>query len=90
MYNSIMISMYPLWERLSEHSCLSPLRGPSTDAISGLRPSSQRGERRNGSEFQTTVTESFRHPRFANYKAFATVYFVLKLDINWLQTKPAK
>ena len=23
-----------------------------------------------------------RHPRLANYKAFATVYFILKLDIN--------
>ena len=43
------------------------------------------------------VTESFlfgfsptSHPPLANYKAFATVYLLLKLDINWLQTKPAK
>ena len=30
------------------------------------------------------------HCRLANYKAFATVYFFLKLDKNWRQTKPAK
>ena len=35
-----------LWEGLSEHGGLSPLRGLSAGAISGLQPSSLRGERR--------------------------------------------
>ena len=35
-----------LWEGLSEHGGLSPLRGPTAGAISGLQPSSLRGERR--------------------------------------------
>ena len=34
-----------LWEGFSEHCGLSPLRGPSAGAISGLLPSSLRGER---------------------------------------------
>ena len=74
---------------MSEHGGLSPLRGPSARAISGLQPSSLRGERRSVGYFRTTVTESFlfgfsptSHPRLANYKAFATVYFSLILDIN--------
>ena len=50
---------------------------------------SRRGERPSAGQFRTTVTESFlvgfsptSHPRFANYKAFATVYFSLKLNIK--------
>ena len=46
---------------------------------------------------QTIVTELFlvgfsqtSHPRLANYMTFATIYSVLKLDKNWLQTKSAK
>ena len=35
-----------LWEGISEHCGLSPLRGPSAGAISGVQPSSLRGERR--------------------------------------------
>ena len=35
-----------LWEGLSEHCGLSPLRGPSAGAISGVQPSSLRGEQR--------------------------------------------
>ena len=78
---------------------LSPLRGPSAGAISSVQPSSLRGERRSLGLFRTTVTESFlfgfsptSHPRLANYKAFATVYFSLKLDKNdfkrSLQSRP--
>ena len=85
-----------LWEGFSEHCGLSPLRGPSAGAISGVQPSSLCGELRSVGYFRTTVTESFlfgfsptSHPRLANYKAFATVHLLLKLDINWLQTKPA-
>ena len=35
-----------LWEGFSEHCGLSPLRGPSAGAISGVQPSSLPGERR--------------------------------------------
>ena len=63
----------------------------------GLQPSSLRGERRSIGQFRTTVTESFlfgfsptSHPRLANYKAFATVYFVLKLDIHLTSNKARK
>ena len=48
-----------LWEGFSEHCGLSPLRGPTAWAISGMQPSSVRGGRWSVGEFRTSVTESF-------------------------------